>query len=136
MKRRTSGGHEKLLALAREAMTRAYAPYSRFSVGAAVEAQDGSVFTGANVENASYGLTMCAERVALFTAVAAGKRRLTRIAVVSSNGGATYPCGACRQALHEFSHELEVIVDDGKGGAEITTLSGLLPKAFGPADLA
>jgi len=113
----------------------AIAPYSGFKVGAALKAKDGKVYTGCNIENASYGLTGCAERVALYKALSEGVREFTEIAVVTDATTITHPCGACRQALHEFSRELEVIMDDGKGGVEVTRLAGLLPKAFGPSDL-
>lgn len=122
----------ELLARARAAAASAHAPYSRFRVGAAVRA-DGSVFTGCNVENASYGLAICAERVAVFTAVAAGARRIDAIAVAcvdadpSAAAGSLMPCGACRQVLAEFAGpDLPVHVD--RAGS--FTLGDLLPNAF------
>jgi cytidine deaminase len=118
-----------LIAAAETAMANAYARYSNFSVGAALVADDGRLFTGANVENASFGLTVCAERVAVFTAVAAGVRRIDRIAVVASSGEKTFPCGACRQVLHEFG-ATRVIVADAGAAPESHSLASLLPHAF------
>jgi cytidine deaminase len=127
---------EALVAAAHEARDRAYAPYSGFQVGAALLTDDGSRFTGANVENASYGLSMCAERTAVFHAVAQGVRQLQAVAVVASNDEPTWPCGACRQVLYEFGPDL-VVISEGKGGRrEERSLGELLPEAFGPNDLA
>jgi cytidine deaminase len=127
----------ELLARARQAATRAYAPYSKFPVGAAVLTADGSIYTGCNVENASIGLTMCAERSAIGAAVNAGHRDIAAVAVSAPKSLLTTPCGACRQVLNEFrpvSGEMLVIVDDG-GGGEAVALSELLPAAFGPRNL-
>jgi cytidine deaminase len=118
---------EQMLRAAERAREAAYAPYSRFPVGAAVLA-GGEVYTGCNVENASYGLTICAERVAVFAAVAAGHRRIEAVAVVSAHRPTT-PCGACRQVLHEFGPEM-VVVMQGPDGAVMRQLSDLLPLAF------
>lgn len=124
----------QLIDLANEARTRAYAPYSRYQVGAAVQADDGRVFSGCNVENASYGLTVCAERVAVFSAVAAGVKRISAVAIATPSRGA--PCGACRQVLLEFGGpELTVLLVDPQGGRRDRTLGQLLPEAFGPDDL-
>jgi cytidine deaminase len=126
---------EVLVAAAREARERAYAPYSGFQVGAALLAEDGRVVPGANIENASYGLSMCAERTAVFHAAAEGVRRLAAVAVVASNDEPTWPCGACRQVLHEFGSEM-VVISEGLGGTrQERRLAELLPNAFGPADL-
>lgn len=128
---------ERLLAAARDAAGRAYAPYSRFPVGAAVLAADGSVITGCNVENASYGLTVCAERVAVASAIAAGHRSIVAVAVTAPRATTVTPCGACRQVLNEFKlagRDLVVILD-GIDGPELVLLSELLPRAFGPRDL-
>jgi cytidine deaminase len=103
-----------LLARAVAARDGAYAPYSKFSVGAALLGEDGSVWTGANVENASYGLSMCAERTAIFNAVAnGGVRRFAAVAVAGPGGEKTLPCGACRQVLYEFAPGLRVVYEDG-----------------------
>lgn len=125
---------EELLARAREVRERAYAPYSGFPVGAALETEEGEIFTGCNVENASYGLTVCAERSAVSAAVAAGKTRFRRIAVVTEGRLATPPCGACRQVLSEFAPELEVISEAGSHRMN-WRLSELLPARFAGEDL-
>ncbi len=126
---------EQLVETAREAMKRAYAPYSKFHVAAALVTGEGAVFTGVNIENASYGLTVCAERVALFKAVSEGERAIARIAVVSSAENATYPCGACLQALKEFSADATVILEDNSGRLVKHKLSELLPHSFGRESL-
>ena len=124
-----------LLDRAREARANAYAPYSRFPVGAALLADDGRVFTGCNVENASYGLTNCAERVAVGKAVSEGARRYVAVAVVGPRDDApTAPCGACRQVLHEFGPDMAVVMPDGDGVA-VTTMRALLPGAFDESKL-
>jgi cytidine deaminase len=123
-----------LISAARAAQSRAYAPYSKFRVGAALEALDGSVFVGCNVENASYGLTMCAERAAVFAAVGAGAKRFRRAVVVSDVDPPAAPCGACRQVLAEFGLDLPI---DGVGSKATVRwrLADLLPIAFGPEQL-
>ena len=127
---------DALVSAAREARSRAYAPYSRFHVGAALLAEDGAVVTGANVENASYGLSMCAERTAVHRAAAEGVRKILALAVVASREEPTWPCGACRQVILEFGPEA-LIVSEGDGGRrEERRLYDLLPVAFGPGDLA
>lgn len=127
----------RLLGAARAAREHAYAPYSRFPVGAALLAEDGRVFTGCNVENASYGLTHCAERVALGKAVSEGARAFRAIAVVGPRDDAPCaPCGACRQVLYEFGGAWTLVTPDGAGGARTASIASLLPDGFGPADLA
>ncbi len=118
-----------VVARAREAMRNAWAPYSEFRVGAAIESADGRVFVGCNVESASYGLTICAERMALGAAVAAGARSLRRIAVTTEVEPPAAPCGACRQLLAEFGLNLEVI-SAGPSSERRWTLAALLPDAF------
>jgi cytidine deaminase len=125
---------DRVIAAARAAQARAYAPYSNFRVGAALEAVDGSVFSGCNIENASYGLTICAERAAISAAVSAGVRKFRRAVVVSDVDPPAAPCGACRQVLAEFGLDLPV---EGIGPTRSATwkLSELLPVAFGPEQL-
>jgi cytidine deaminase len=123
-----------LVADAHAARAKAYAPYSRFSVGAAVATEAG-LFSGANVENASYSLSICAERVAAATAVAGGARTIEAVAVVSSSSRPTPPCGACRQFLSEFNPEMTVVSEADDGQRRQWRLADLLPDAFGPEDL-
>ena len=115
-------------------LERAYAPYSRFRVGACLLAEDGRIFTGCNVGNAAYGSTICAERTALVKAVSEGARHFQAIAVAGESAYA-WPCGACRQMLREFAPDLRVIVGQKDKGFEVTTLEALLPHSFGPEDL-
>jgi len=119
----------ELIGRAREVMRHAHAPYSKFHVGAALEAADGRIFFGTNVESASYGLTICAERMALGAAVAAGARKFTRIVVTTVVDPPAAPCGACRQLLAEFGLDLEVI-SAGPKSERRWTLGELLPAAF------
>jgi cytidine deaminase len=127
----------ELLNRARAAAEHAYVPYSDFPVGAAALSSDGSIHTGCNIENASYGLTICAERTAVSSAVSAGHRQIVAVAVSAPKVPRTSPCGACRQFLNEFRPAgpgMVVILDDRDGG-EPVWLDGLLPHAFGPGNL-
>ena len=124
----------KLKRAAKAAAAKAYAPYSGFRVGAAIWTDRG-MFTGANVENASYGLTNCAERTAIFAAASAGARKLECVVVYTPTKGATAPCGACRQVIYEFGPNARVLsCCAGKESIDVT-IQALLPGAFGPADL-
>lgn len=119
---------------AADARAHAYAPYSNYAVGAALLTETGAVFTGVNVENAAYPAGMCAERSAVFSAVTAGERRFTAIAVASINAGS--PCGSCRQVLAEFNADLPIYLVNAAGEVQVeTSLAALLPQAFGPNDL-
>lgn len=120
---------EELLAAAREARNRAYTPYSRYNVGAALLGKDGKIYTGCNVENASFGLTNCAERTAIFKAVSEGQREFEAIAIAADQT-APWPCGACRQVLNEFAPKLKVLITWGKDQVDETTLDALLPHSF------
>lgn len=122
---------DELLSAARDARERAYAPYSNYRVGAALDAGGGHVFFGSNVENASYGLSMCAERSAVYAAVAAGFRAFDAIAIAGPEGDLTSPCGACRQVLAEFNPNMTVIFTDSDGAVSMP-LAELLPHSFNP----
>lgn len=118
--------------------SRAYAPYSKFTVGAAVLTESGAIFVGANVENASYGLTMCAERVAIFSAAAAGHRKIVGLVLYTPTQSPTAPCGACRQVIREFGQPDMPIIsfcDDNSPDGKKWTLNELLPDSFGPENL-
>jgi cytidine deaminase len=121
---------DPLVTAARLARERAHAPFSRFKVGAAVEDAEGRIYTGCNIENATYGLTVCAERVAVFKAVSEGARRLRRVAVVADTTTLTPPCGACRQILWEFCGDAEVILANLRGDTETLRMRDLLPRPF------
>ena len=122
--------HDTLIAAARTAREHAHAPYSNFRVGAAVRAKSGRIFSGCNVENATYGLTLCAERVAIFKAISEGERGFDAVAVVADTGALTPPCGSCRQILWEFCGDAEVILANLSGKVERYRMSSLLPKPF------
>jgi cytidine deaminase len=122
-----------LVAQAVEAQKRAYAPYSNYAVGAALLGKSGRVYTGCNVENASYSMTICAERTAVVKAVSEGEREFEAVAVVTDNGGT--PCGACRQVLAEFGPEMRVLIATPQSLVQECTVADLLPGAFLPRDL-
>lgn len=120
-----------LISYAKKAMGNAYAPYSGFSVGAALLTTDGEIFTGCNVENSSFGATICAERCAVLKAISEGYTSFDKIAIVSSGNELTYPCGVCRQFLSEFmDNDSEIILEDSDGIIKVYTLGELIPFAF------
>jgi len=121
---------DELIELAIKARENSHAPFSKFMVGAVVEMTDGEIFTGCNVESASYGLTVCAERVAIWNAVAHGKKNFKQIIVVADTEQLTPPCGVCRQIIWEFCHDAPVTLANLKGKNETLMLSELLPRAF------
>lgn len=125
----------ELVAQATAVRARAHAPYSGFTVGAAVLGADGRVFTGSNVEISSYSHTCCAERVAVFTAVSAGCTRLIGCAVVTDTSPPASPCGACRQVLSDFSQDMEMLLCNAAGDVDRVPLVALLPRAFGPDEV-
>lgn len=126
----------KLKSAAKAASARAYAPYSKFHVGAAVLTEGGAIFAGCNVENASYGLCNCAERTAIFSAVAARRRKVSCVVVYTPTPTATAPCGACRQVIYEFGPTARVISFCAGPDTLDTSITALLPAAFGPGNLA
>jgi cytidine deaminase len=126
---------EKLIAAARQAREHAHAPFSKFRVGAAVRTKSGKIFSGCNVENASYGLTICAERVAIFKAVSEGEKEFSSIAVVTDTDKLTPPCGACRQVIWEFCGDVPVFLANLKGKVECERSGKLLPRPFDSSHL-
>ncbi len=122
--------NEVLITYAKKAMGNAYAPYSQYCVGAALLTTDGEIFTGCNVENASFGASICAERCAVLKAISEGYTSFEKIAVVSNSGDLTYPCGICRQFLSEFMEEGSVVLEDKNGEIREYPLKDLLPYAF------
>lgn len=126
--------YDKLLEKAYEAMEYAYAPYSNFKVGAALLTKNGKVYTGCNVEIASFGATNCAERTAIYKAISEGERDYAAIAVVSSSHDFTYPCGICRQVIVEFAKDIDIIVTKGYD-YEVYKIETLLPKSFTQIDI-
>jgi cytidine deaminase len=126
---------KKLVERAREVQQQSYAPYSNFRVGAALLGSDGEIYVGCNVENASYSVTMCAEQGAICSAVAAGERTFTHMALITDSPHAESPCGACRQVLSEFAPELEIMSVSATGEEQRWKLNELLPMAFTPKSL-
>ena len=122
--------YDSLIATARRARENAHAPYSSFRVGAALRAKSGRIFGGCNVENATYGLTVCAERVAIFKAVSEGERGFDAVAVVTDADSLTPPCGACRQLIWEFCGDVPVVLANLKGKKEVLQMRDLFPKPF------
>ena len=129
----TQRSDQALIRAARDAREHAHAPYSGYAVGAAVRTRSGRIFTGCNIENASFGATVCAERVALWKAVSEGERDFDALAVVTLNGGS--PCGLCRQVMAEFAPEMRIIIADLQGNFRETTVEDLLPDRFRPEDI-
>jgi cytidine deaminase len=121
---------DNLIAEAKKAMENAYAPYSNFKVGAAVLTGNGKIFRGCNVENSSYGLSICAERAAIFNAVSAGYQKFTKIAIVTDTEPPASPCGACRQVIFEFEDNIEVIMANLKGDVKMKRIDELLKDGF------
>ena len=121
---------QELIDAATAVRENAYAPFSNFKVGAALETDDGEVISGCNVESASYGLTVCAERVAIWKAISQGKRKIKHIAVVADTEELTPPCGVCRQIIWEFGGDIPVILANLKGKTEVVQMKDLLPRAF------
>lgn len=121
---------DELVKAATEVRERAYAPYSNFKVGAAVRTKDGKIYTGCNVESASYGLTVCAERVAIWKAVSEGEKEFEQVAVVADTEELTPPCGVCRQIIWEFGGDIPITFANLKGRMETVKMSELLPRAF------
>lgn len=127
---------EQLMNLAKEGREKAYVPYSKFKVGAALLTANGKVYKGCNIENSGYSMTNCAERTAMFKAVSEGERDFAAIAIVADTDGPCSPCGACRQVISEFcAPEMPVYLTNMKGDVQETTVAELLPGAFSPEDL-
>lgn len=127
--------YEELVKAAHEAKENAYVPYSKFKVGAALLTASGKIYTGCNIENASYGATNCAERTAIFKAVSEGERDIVAIAIVSSGNDTTYPCGICRQVIAEFMPNGDLIFEDSKGEIKVIPLKEVFPYSFTQEDL-
>jgi cytidine deaminase len=127
--------HTALIAAALDARALAYVPYSHFAVGAAVLTASGRIFSGGNIENAAYPMTVCAERVALFSAYASGERTISALAVVTPTNAVASPCGACRQVIFELAPHARIILLNLAGAVRLTSPAELLPHGFGPAQL-
>ena len=127
--------YEQLARLARNARKHSFSPYSRFRVGAALLTKSGKVYTGCNIESSSYGLTVCAERTALFKAVSEGEKKFVAMAVATDQDGLTPPCGACRQVIMDLAGDIDLIVAGSKRGIWIAKMSELYPYPFGASNL-
>lgn len=126
--------NREIIKKAIEAKKNSYSPYSKFSVGAAVLTEDGEVYTGCNIEIASYSPTLCAERTAIFKAISEGSKKIKKIAIVG-DANPTYPCGVCRQVIREFGKDAQIIIANSPDDYEVYTTDELLPHSFGPEDL-
>jgi cytidine deaminase len=123
-------GYQKLIETAKTARLQSVAPFSNFLVGAALKTQAGKVYTGCNVESASYGLTVCAERVAIWKALSEGERQFTELAIVADTESLTPPCGTCRQIIHEFCKNATIVLANLRGETQTCSIKELLPRAF------
>jgi len=130
MAKQLKSSYKRLLVVAHDSKRRAHAPYSHFRVGAALESTSGRIYSGCNIESSSYGLTMCAERTAIFKAVSEGERNFRAIAVVADDPDFTPPCGACRQVLFDLAGNIDIIMVNRRGRIRIEKLKDLLPLAF------
>lgn len=126
---------EKLLFAAKQSKRFAYVPYSDFPVGAALLTKEGKIYTGCNIENATYGASNCAERTAIFKAISEGEKNFIALAIVSNHSGFTFPCGICRQVIYEFSKDLPIIFQNAKGEIKTLSIKDLLPYPFSEKDL-
>jgi cytidine deaminase len=126
---------QTLARLARKARKHSFSPYSKFRVGAALLARSGKVYTGCNIESSSYGLTICAERTALFKAVSEGERKFTAMAVAAGEGGLTPPCGACRQVIMDLAGDIDIIMAGKNGTMKVVPMHELFPSPFGAKDI-
>lgn len=127
--------YKKLIEEAEKARKKAYTPYSKFKVGAAILTSEGRIFSGCNIENASFGLTICAERVAVFKAISEGFKKFEAIAIIADTLRPCYSCGACRQVLLEFGEDITLVMANLKGDIKINKIKELLPEAFNKNDL-
>ena len=127
--------YKKLIEEAEKARKKAYTPYSKFKVGAAILTSEGRIFSGCNIENASFSLTICAERVAVFKAIANGYKKFEAIAIIADTLRPCYPCGACRQVILEFGEDITLVMANLKGDIKINNIKELLPDAFNKNDL-
>jgi len=127
--------YKRLVTLARNALTKSHSPYSKFRVGAALLTKDGKVFAGCNIENSSFGLTICAERTAIFKAVSEGQTHFQAIAIATEQREFIAPCGACRQVIMDLAGDIDVVMSTRGGALKVVTVSELLPFPFGPKNL-